>query len=88
MTPMELPTGCHSQDGKYAILSPFGAQLIVHGYSDPFGTELYCKTLLKLFDIIKSERSFYNYRESQIDAQHLRQSLITLEGLYKRLANT
>jgi hypothetical protein len=84
MMPTVLPFGCHSQDGNFAILSPFGAQVLVPGYSDPFSSKLYCKTLLKFFEIIKSERNFINYRENQIDEQYLRQSIRTLD-FYKTI---
>ena len=79
-----LPSGCHLEDGNYAILSPFGRQKLVSGYDNPFDPDLYCKTLLKLFDIVSRKRNFYNWREGQIDADHLRQLGETIEA-YKKI---
>jgi hypothetical protein len=85
--PAVLPPGCHQQDGKYAILSPFGAQLLVPGYSDPFNGDLYCKALLNLFGIIKTERDFYSHYRNQADEYQIQQGARTLE-FYKIFSST
>lgn len=75
-----LPKDCHSQDGNFAIISPFGFQQLIPGYKDAFDPELYCKSLLFLFDIIKKGRNFCNWREGQIDKNHLQQTARTLDA--------
>lgn len=75
-----LPKECHSQDGNFAIISPFGFQQLIPGYKDAFDPELYCKSLLFLFDIIKKGRNFYNWREGQINKNHLVQTARTLDA--------
>jgi hypothetical protein len=84
-SPSLLPPGCHPQDGKFAILSPFGAKLLVSGYEDPFDPQLYCKTLLHLFESIQKDRSFVNYRSGKVDEKHLLQTTRTLD-FYKTIA--
>lgn len=91
--PSILPSGCHPQDGNYAILSPFGLMKIVKGYDDPSDVDFsdmdhfYCNGLLHLFEIISEERTFTNYREGQINKNHLRQTVRTLE-VWRTIANT
>jgi len=84
--PSVLPSGCHPQDGNIAIVSPFGLMQLIKGFKDPFDPELYCQGLLRLFEIISKERSFTNYRNGQIDSEHLRQTVRTLEAC-RMLAN-
>ena len=43
--------------------------------------EKYCRAVLLLLSIIGKSRSFYNYREGQIDPYHLRQCARTLHTL-------
>lgn len=85
--PSLLPPGCHPQDGRYAIVSPFGFQSLIKGYKDPFSDELYCKSLLMLFEKFQKQRNFYNYRNGQIDSDHLCQTELLL-ALYEEIASS
>lgn len=86
-TSSNLPSRCHKEDGLYAIVSPFGFQNVISGYKNPFDDELYCKSLLLIFEKLSKQRSFYNYRDGEINKDHLRQTQNLLE-FYEILATS
>ena len=62
--PQQLPDGA---EGWFAILSP---SALFWEIKDP--AERYCRSVQLAHEKIKASRSFYNYREGQIDVAHLR----------------
>jgi len=85
--PSILPSGCHPEDGNFAIVSPFAdLSMTATGLKDSFDLELNCKALLHLLKIISTKMHLVNYRNGRIDAYHLRQTERTLSA-HRTLAN-
>jgi len=82
----DLPYGCHEHDGLFAIISPFGFKHILGWLGNEiFDSELNCKSLNFLFEIIKEKMPFINYEVVNPRVKNLMQTSSSLEG-YSRIS--
>ncbi|MFA7285513.1 MAG: hypothetical protein WC011_01540 [Candidatus Paceibacterota bacterium] len=83
---VNLPYGCHHQDGLYAVISPFGFKEILNWNGDIiFDHDFYSKSLSYLLDHIKEDCNLMNYRSDLLTPSSLVQIERTLDG-YKKLS--
>jgi hypothetical protein len=76
--------GYHSQDGLFAVISPFGFKhLLGYKREDVFNPNFYCESLNFLLEKISKNFTFINYRKDLINPLNFFQTENSLEGYGK-----